>query len=311
MPDLRTHQCEGGGSLSKPTPRKIYSDVIELTPWEFCEDALLPGPLLLHACNMQIKAFSYYYWNMFNRIKDKQVTFEVPLINVDIYDHPVDFLNERRLLFQTEINTVYDNAMLQVRTGVFKAADPFTPVAQCVWNGVECMHRDPDDWALGSFDEPPQINTELANLLLPADEVLTQNPTLVLKRLDAAGQWIGKSNIRHRILHPHCEYGFMGAFMNYTGPILSSGKDALLNHAQQCGLPIPSYIKKKTDYRGWKMWYSIKKAFFYDDTIEVISSHLHAGGKDYIKHELYSVLPHLLRSIIIEEYTPIGEENPA
>ena len=51
--------------------KKIYSEIIEFSAWDFCEDSLLPGPVLLQAVNMQIKTFSHYYWNMFNRIWDK------------------------------------------------------------------------------------------------------------------------------------------------------------------------------------------------------------------------------------------------
>ncbi len=285
---------------------KVYSDIIELSAWEFCEDSLLPGPLLLHASNMQIKAFAHFYWDMFNRVKDKKVTFEVPLINVRIFDQQIDFLTERRLLFQTKINTVYDNAMLQVQTSVYKSAELFAPVAQCIWNGVECVHSDDRDWTLGAFEESPQINSELASLMVPTEEMLVENPGLLLNRLNTAGEWGGMVSVTHRILHPYCEYGFMGAFMNYTAPVLSMGRDALIRQAPDNDLEIPLYLQKKTDYRNWKMWYSIKKAFFYDDTIEVISSYLNYNGHDYIKHELYSKAPKLLRSIIIEEYKPIG-----
>ena len=286
---------------------KIYSDVIELMPWDFCEDSLLPGPLLLYASNMQMKAFSYFYWNMFNRIQDKNVTFEVPLINAKIFGEPLDFLKERRVLFQTKINTVYESAMLQVNTKVFKSIEPFTQIAECVWNGVECVHRNKDHWVLGSFDEPLRINDELSLLVPPTDNIQVENTTFILNQLntDKKEKWIGPVITRHRILHQYCEYGFMGAFMNYTGIILSNGKDALLKwiEAQGCNVPdVLNSLKKKTDYCNWKLWYSIKKAFFFDDTIEVASSIISFAGNSYIKHEIYSIAPKILRSIAIEEY---------
>ena len=78
--------------------KKIYSEIIEFSAWDFCEDSLLPGPVLLQAVNMQIKTFSHYYWNMFNRIWDKKVTYEIPMMNVHILDKKVDFPIESRLL---------------------------------------------------------------------------------------------------------------------------------------------------------------------------------------------------------------------
>lgn len=293
-----------GMNITDCTNEKIYSDVIELTPWEFCEDSLLPGPLLLHACNMQMKAFSYFYWNMFNRVQDKKVTFEVPLINAKIFDESLDFLKERRVLFQTKINTVYENAMLQVNTKVFKSAEPFIPIAECTWNGVECIHRNKNNWVLGYFDEPPRVNDELSSLAPPTDNIQVENTTFILNRLNAnkEARWIGPVITQHRILHQYCEYGFMGAFMNYTGVILSNGRDALIKWAETQGENILDSLKKKTDYRNWKLWYSIKKAFFFDDTIEIASSLMSLAGSSYIKHEFYSISPRILRSIAIEEY---------
>lgn len=279
--------------------KKIFSDIVELDPWDFCDDSLLPGPVLLQACNMQMKAFSYFYWNMFNRIKDKKVTFEIPLINLRFFDESVDFLNERRLLFQTEINSVYEDAMLQIHTKMFKSFHPFTPVADCVWNGVECLHANEQDWTLGEFEEPPHLNSELTSLIMPSNEIEVENVSFMLNRLNISAEWKGPAISRHRVLQPYCEYGYMGGFMNYTAFILALGKDALANSDKDY---LPAYLKEKYNYRNWRMWYSIKKAFFFDDSIKVLSYYTHFKNKDYIKHEIYLERPRILKSVILEEY---------
>ena len=288
--------------------KKIYSEIIEFSAWDFCEDSLLPGPVLLQAVNMQIKTFSHYYWNMFNRIWDKKVTYEIPMMNVHILDKKVDFPIESRLLFQTEIQSVYDGAMLQIYTQVYQAHFPFSKIAECVWNGVECYHPDSGDWTLGAFPESPRLNKELASLVPATEEIRVENVSALLNRLKLNSVWYGPAIMEYRILQPDCEFGFMGAFMNYTAQIISRGKDNLMQWLkEQKDIEAAPYLYKKTNYQNWKMWQAIKKAFYFDDTVQVQSYYLQANGFDYIKHEIYSKKPHILRNIILESYQHLVE----
>ncbi len=283
--------------------KRVYSDIVELTPWDFCDDSLLPGPLILQACNMQMKLFSYYYWNMFNRVEDKRVTYEVPLVNVHIEDKRIDFMDERRLLFECEANTIFDGTMLQVETNVYKPAYPFERVASCSWHGAECKHNGEEDWVLGEFESVPGITPELSRLLPEAGRPAVENINTALNRISASGEWQGPAETRHKIMHPYCEYGFMGGFMNYTAPMLSAGRDAMLGYLE---LNSPGGYKGrlagKLDYRGWNMWLSIKKALFFNDEVIVNSYYLSSNDREYIKHEIYSARPRILRNIILEQY---------
>ena len=71
---------------------------------------------------------------------------------------------------------------------------------------------------------------------------------------------------------------------------------------EQKDIEAAPYLYKKTNYQNWKMWQAIKKAFYFDDTVQVQSYYLQANGFDYIKHEIYSKKPHILRNIILERY---------
>ncbi|MEG6511762.1 hypothetical protein V6C32_07540 [Desulforamulus ruminis] len=283
--------------------KKVYSEIIELTPWDFCDDSLLPGPILVHSCNMKMRLFAHYYWNIFNRVEDKRITYEIPLVNLHILDKPIHFLDERRLLFQTSVQSIFDGSMIQVETGIFKARAPFEQVAYCNWHGMECWHNDPNHWVLGEFKEVPGITPELSQLLPEAEESSVENIRTVMNRISAAGDWSKPVETTHKMLHSQCEYGYMGAFMNYVGPLISMGKDALLKGLAVNGpKPYPASLAQKLDYRNWRLWVSIKKAFYFDEEISMKSSYLAWGSRHYIKHELYSLKPAILRNIFLEEY---------
>jgi len=284
--------------------KRVYSEVIELTPWDFCDNSLLPGPILVHACNMKMKLFSNYYWNIFNRVEDKKVTYEIPLVNMSIFDKTIDFLDERRLLFHTTVHSIFDRSMIQVETDIFKSRYPFEQVAYCNWHGMECWHNDSRDWILGEFEEVPGITPELSCLLPEARESSVENVHTIINKISAAGDWVGSVETDHKMLHSYCEYGYMSGFMNYVGSLISMGKEALLSWMKaNCKESYPAPMAKKLDYRNWRVWISIKKAFYFNDNVLMRSSYLKSGNKHYIKHDLYSLKPRILRNVFLEEYT--------
>ncbi len=170
-------------------PRKLdrikpYSEIIELTPWDFCDDSLLPYSIIKHSCNVHQRHFGSYYWNLFNRVEDQRVTYEIPLFNLEIMDKQVDFLDQRRLLFETNSSTVHDKSMLQIQVNVFKSVSPFEKVAVCNFIGAECLHNDPDNWIFGEFTEPPQVTSKLSELLPESDRLIVENTVARLNQID-------------------------------------------------------------------------------------------------------------------------------
>lgn len=284
--------------------RRVYSELIEITPWEFCDDSLLPGPVLLHACNAMMNGFANLYWNIFNRVEDKKLTYEIPQIYLTILDEKVDFLDERRLLFNTEVSTVFDQSMIQVETGIYKSFQPFQKVAQCNWHGVECKHNDPDDWILGEFSDIPDIAQELAKLLPDAIESSVPNLQGMINRLSMEDEWQGPAITEHTMIHSYCEYGYMSAFMKYIAPLLSIGKNAILKWTREnIGSDHPVELEKKADYRNWKFSALLKKAFYHNDEIFMNTYYMQKNNKYYLKHELISKKPRILRNVFLEEYT--------
>lgn len=292
------------GTEDRLRRKKVYSEIIEFTPWEFCDDSLLPGPLLLHACNTKMNLFSNFYWNIFNRVEDKKLTYEIPQINLHIFDKKISFLDERRLLFNTEVTTVFDQSMLQVETSVFKSIHPFEKVARCNWHGVECQHNDPNDWILGEFSDIPGITPELTKLVPDARESAVPSIQTLINRISMDNEWKGPATTEHTMVHSYCEYGYMSGFMNYIGPMISLGKNAILKWTEDnLGVDHPAELENKQDYRNWKFWALIKKAFFLNDRVSMKTHYLKLENKHYFKHELFSQRPKLLRNVFLEEYT--------
>lgn len=279
-----------------------YSEIIELTPWDFCDNSLLPRGIVRHCCDVHQRHLGHYYWNIFNRIQDKKVTYEIPLINFIIYDKEVNFLDERRLIFQTQAETL-NRKMLQIKIDIYKSVYPFERVASSSCLGAECQHDDPKDWVLGSFPDTPQIADELADILPEAQESIVENTQSVLNVLDYEGEWIGETVSEHVMIEDYCEYGCMAAFMNYVTPVIEIGRRKLIKELRRKEPEAVKRLSQRRNYRNWKIWLSIKKAFFLGDEFEMKTTYLVCNGKDYLKHELYLKRPRILKQIIIEEFS--------
>ncbi|BBB93416.1 hypothetical protein [Methylomusa anaerophila] len=283
---------------------KPYSEIIELTPWDFCDNSLLPRAIVRHCCDVHQRHLGHYYWNIFNRIQDKKVTYEIPLINFTILNKDLNFLDERRLIFETRAWTINNRSMLQIKIDIYKSVYPFDVIATCSCLGAECVHNDPNDWVLGEFTDTPQIIKELADILPEAEESIVENTQSIINLLESEGEWIGNVTTKHTMVEDYCEYGYMAAFMNYLTPLIGIARRELIKELGLQGkVIIPDELSTKKNYKNWKLWLSIKKAFFLEDEIEINSSYMSVNGKHYLKHELYLKRPKILKQIILEEYS--------
>jgi len=278
-----------------------YSEIIELSPWDFCDNSILPRAIVRHCCDVHQRHLGHYYFNIFNRIQDKKVTYEIPLINFNIFNKDIEFLDDRRLLFETRAWNI-NGRMLQVKVDIFKSTFPFEKLATSACLGSECIHDDPANWPLGRFEDTPQITSELSRLLPPAEESIVENTQSIINYLESGGEWIGSAVTNHTMIQDYCEYGYMAAFMNYLTPMIEIGKRELLKQLQKSRVDISKRLSVRKDYKDWKLWLSIKKALFLDDEIEMKTSYMRAYGKDYLKHELYLKRPRILKQTIIEEF---------
>ena len=278
-----------------------YSEIIELAPWDFCDNSILPRAIVRHCCDVHQRHLGHYYFNIFNRIQDKKVTYEIPLINFNIFNKDIEFLDDRRLLFETRAWTV-NKRMLQIKVDIFKSTYPFEKLAASACLGTECIHDDPDSWPLGRFEDTPDITSELSELLPSVEESIVENTQSIINYLESEGEWIGSAVTNHTMIQDYCEYGYMAAFMNYITPLIEIGRRELLKQLKKSGADIPKRLSARKDYKNWKLWLSIKKALFLDDEIEIKSSYMRAHEKNYLKHELYLKRPKILKQIIIEEF---------
>ena len=278
-----------------------YSEIIELAPWDFCDNSILPKAIVRHCCDVHQRHLGHYYFNIFNRIKDKRVTYEIPLININILNEDIEFLDERRLLFETRL-WLLNKQVLQIKIDIFKSTYPFQKIATSACIGTECIHDDPENWPLGRFNEALGVSSELSELLPLAEESIVENTQSIINYLESEENWADSVVTSHIMIQDYCEYGYMAAFMNYITPLIEIGRRELAKKLKKDGIEPPKRLLSRRDYKNWKLWFSIKKALFLDDEIELKSSYMMVNEKEYYRHDLYLKKPKILKQVIIEEF---------
>ncbi len=283
---------------------KKFSKLVDCGPHEFTDTSLLPSAVMRRAYEGIDAHLTDQYWNMLRRITDKQVTFEQVQVHAAVFDHPVTFPDDSRMLVLTDIRTINDRRQLQYEADIHTAQQPFTKIATYRAVANEFQYADPQQALFASPTTDGRLTSEIKDLA-PAGE---QSEDLRgfnsrLRGLRLAGKWLGPVQTRHVAIADYCQYAQLAVFLCYAGPVTHIGRCAMVDWLRANHSPeVARTLASKIDYRGWKMWLSLIGTFYLNQRFVVHTYFMQIEDKCHLKHEIYTAKPEVLVNIILEQY---------
>lgn len=284
--------------------KKYYSEIIDLKSKEFTSQSLHPGALIDRFWENIFANFAFHYWDIFNRLADRKITFETLSFILKNNPVPISFPKNRRMLFQSDISTFLNKKMLKADVIMFQSHSPFEEVATCSAVLKEALFDDAHSLMGGITMAGAGIGEELEEIIPAEKRFIPERITGQLNRLKAKGKWLGPVETQHTAIFDYCHYVQLAVFFSFFSPVMNIGRHKLLKWIE-AEYPETHHRKlsQKLDFTNWQMWASLSQSMYLSDDFTVESYYMETDGKIYLKHEIYRKRPRLTSNLILEEFT--------
>lgn len=279
----------------------MYSELIELTPWDTTNDRLRPSTILARSYQVLEKHLGYEYWPMLARAREKGVNFEATRLRVEMFDVKFNFPEQRRILLQSEFHTIHDRRMLRMDLTIRDAAATEVKLAKFTVELVEIVGIG-SDWLGVSRGPGEQMESEIVKLVpeLPPALGKPLNMLTVRSEAEASGSWIGPHISEHVVLPDSCEFVGMWTFVTSIGPLIDQAKwNCRKTFGSRDGCAAIA-ARDPFEYKNWVLSVDMKHPLYLHDEFTVETSAKTTSDAIWYRHQLFRKQPRLQTAVMFE-----------